>query len=343
MGDKIPQFLIRQGFYDWKYTDSTSDYFPKFMSRYGSWAYSFTADGKAGPGLLIHNNEFQEPSPEIKEVSMGYDVNCTSIEGISSSIRHKILGACMDLNISKWLLLSSLQFAKQHPNVSSYHSNLPPSEMQNLPDQWIVDGGATSHFTGHRTDFFTFQDIPPKLVKGMNLHAVAIGQVKISVNATLKSSSTIHGCSITHHNVLYVPDLLQRGESVTRLLSQRAAHRIEGNNNPVFIDSRHYSVIDMGKLYIPLDQLANPNLLTLHSKVISTTEPTEMALSAVPTTRPLPRTLWHHRLGHISNDRITKLETMAHGIKTKGHVSIPPRLCHSCVITKSVRFKQQQH
>ena len=103
--------------------------------------------------------------------------------------------------------------------------------------------------------------------------------MKISVNkAILKSDITVHNCNITLHNVVYVPGLLRRGESVTRLLSQRAAQRIEGNNNPISIDSRHYSVIDMGKLYIPLDQLANPKLMTLHSKIISITEPTKIAL-----------------------------------------------------------------
>ena len=120
-GDKIPQFLINQGFHDWKYVDSTSDYFPKFMSRYGSWAYSFTTDGKAGPGLLIHNNEFQEPSPEIKEVSMGYDAGSTSIEGISTAIRHKILGACMDLYVSRWLVQSSLSFANRHSSARGHY------------------------------------------------------------------------------------------------------------------------------------------------------------------------------------------------------------------------------
>ena len=116
-GDKIPQFLINQEFYDWKYTDSTSEYFPKFMSRYISWAYTFTADDKAGPGFLIHNNEFQEPSPEIKELSMGYDAGSTSIEGISTATRHKILGACMDLNVSRWLIQSSLNSTSQHSSA----------------------------------------------------------------------------------------------------------------------------------------------------------------------------------------------------------------------------------
>ena len=79
------------------------------MSRYGSWMYSFTTNGKVGQGLLICNNEFQEPSPDIKEVAMRYDVGSTAIEGISTTMRHKLLGACMDLNIAKWLIQASSQ------------------------------------------------------------------------------------------------------------------------------------------------------------------------------------------------------------------------------------------
>ena len=177
---------------------------------------------------------------------MGYDAGSTSIEGISTAIRHKILGACMDLNVSKWLIQSSLNFINSHSNARGHYSTLPAPDIIQFPNQWIVDGGATSHFTGHHTDFITIREIPPKLVKGMNLNAIGIGQVKISVKAVSKSDNTTHNCSITLHNVLYV-QLSKRGESVTRFLSQRAAHRVEGNNNPIFINSRHYSVIDMGK------------------------------------------------------------------------------------------------
>ena len=72
--------------------------------------------------------------------------------------------------------------------------------------------------------------------------------------------------------MLFVPDMLQRGATVTRLLSQRASHRSHGTANPVFIDAAQFSVIDMGDFYIPLDQAAHPNLVTLHSFVNSARE-----------------------------------------------------------------------
>ncbi len=62
-GPTIVEFLQSNGFTDWHCTAETPEYFPKFMSRFHSWAYSFTTDGKAGPGLLLHHNVLQEPSP----------------------------------------------------------------------------------------------------------------------------------------------------------------------------------------------------------------------------------------------------------------------------------------
>ena len=72
--------------------------------------------------------------------------------------------------------------------------------------------------------------------------------------AITKVSNSTHTRSITLHNVLYVLNSLTRGESATRLLGQRAAHGPKESSNPILIDAARYSVIDMGKYYIPLDQ-----------------------------------------------------------------------------------------
>ena len=126
----------------------------------------------------------------------------------------------MDANISKWLMAASLQ-SHQHetpPMTSAHYASLPTEHFTQYHDQWIVDGGATSHFTGHKSDFVSITTISPKLVKGMNLNAVGIGTVKITTLAVTKLTNSQHNCSITLHNVLYILDMLKRGESVTRLL-----------------------------------------------------------------------------------------------------------------------------
>ena len=69
--------------------------------------------------------------------------------------------------------------------------------------------------------------------------------------------------TVTLHNVLHVPDLLKKGNHVTRLMSQRAAHKTHNQYRPVFIDAADFSVIDVGHFYIPMDQHVQHNLLTL--------------------------------------------------------------------------------
>ena len=125
-------------FHDWYLTSQTGDYLPKFMPRPNNWGYSFTADGKLGRGLLLHNNTYQEPSPEIKDLAMGYPRGSTSATGITTSIRHKILGACLDFNISNWLIGASL---KLH-TVNSF-SMLPGAFMPSSRDSKLLPGSRT--------------------------------------------------------------------------------------------------------------------------------------------------------------------------------------------------------
>ena len=86
--------------------------------------YCFTKDGKPGPGLLMHQGSLQEPSPEIKELAMGYKKGAIAVEGLLASLRHKLLGACMDHNISVWLLKA---YKNYPPNDNAHHSSLSPA------------------------------------------------------------------------------------------------------------------------------------------------------------------------------------------------------------------------
>lgn len=66
--------------------------------------YSFREDGKPGLELLLHQGTLQEPSPEMKELAMGYKRGTTIAEGPLTSLRRKLLGACLDHNVSTWLM-----------------------------------------------------------------------------------------------------------------------------------------------------------------------------------------------------------------------------------------------
>ncbi len=123
---------------------------------------------------------------------------------------------------------------------------------------------------------------------------------------------------------------------MTRLLSQRASHATTSHTKPTFIDASDFSIIDVGKFFIPLDQKDQHNLLTLHTKIIRESITSQMAFMALSSVRPLPQQIWHQRHGHISHERLRLMTTHCNGISLKAKSTVPH--CESCAITKSVRF-----
>ena len=178
------------------------------MSKTGSWEYSFTNKGDPGPVLLFHDHILSEPCAEMKEISMGFPAGYTITIGIAEPIRHKILGACMDCNVGTWLF-NGFKRIESSNNTKSESVHL--SSSQTYTDLWIVDGGATQHFTGHKSDFSDYHDIQPTLIHGMNLNAIGTGTVCFRVDTTA-------GQRIMRvPNVLYVPDMMDSPTKVTRL------------------------------------------------------------------------------------------------------------------------------
>ena len=180
----------------------------------------------------MHHGTLQEPSPEMKELAMGYKRGSTAISGLMSSARHKLLGACLDQNVAAWLISMSLHYIPSE--AANFNDDLPPNS---YPDAWIVDGGATAHFTAHRSDFAEYCTITPRLVHGINLHAVGMGTIHLQVEAHHRHRPGTRPCTVTLHKALHVPDLSHNGAQVTRLFSQRAAHTVQKGNRPTFISS----------------------------------------------------------------------------------------------------------
>ena len=153
----------------------------------------------------------------------------------------------------------------------------------------------------------------------MNLYAVGARTVKMFVLTRTSPAAEFVESVVTLHNVLHVPDLMNNGAKVTRLLSQRAAHTLNGGSKPTFISSAESSTIHFQDYYIELDAETNRNLLTMHSRIIHDDRPAEIAMTAAVrrAQKALPVALWHKRLGHISSDRLTRMQKMDLGINIK--------------------------
>ncbi len=76
---------------------------------------------------------------------MGYTKGSTKMEGIAETMRHKILGAYMDLNVATWIIRHTIQTVPTSTYLTIHPTQIQFDKIQ-YADKWIVDGGATAHF-----------------------------------------------------------------------------------------------------------------------------------------------------------------------------------------------------
>jgi hypothetical protein len=292
------------------------------MSRTGNWEYSFTSKGEPGPGLLFHDHILLEPCAEMKELAMGFPTGYTITIGVREPMRHKILGACMDCNIGTWIFDNfNRAYASDNRKAESTHFGFN----EEYKDMWIVDGRATQHFTGHRSDFIDYHDIQPTLIHGMNMNAIGTGTIRFQVETT--SGQQV----MTIPNVLYVPDMIDSPTKVTRLYSHRGEHDTS-YGYPTFTYTKNDAWLEFDDFRINLNLHTNRNLCTMHTSILPSND--ESGLITVAS-RPIPRELLHRRLGHISEGGMERLMRHVSGISMKHQ---PLKFCETCAITKSVRL-----
>ena len=346
-GPSVPEFLQLHG-YSPEYQALMKDpyYWPKFVARPGSWAFSFQSDCTPGPGLILHNGEYVEPINEMREESMGMEAGATAAPGITAGIQRIVIGNAMDHNIAGWLVDGLYRYSNsvnQDPEKETVM--LAPAT---YPDSWVVDGGATSSCSAERSDFVDYGQVRV-YIRGLNLWAVGKGTVVLYLPAST-------GPRLAHvRNVLHVPDL--RNTGVLRLFSQRACQNNAVTDSPTFLYTKGSSIMQFGSFYVPLDHHHNRSLYTLHTRILKPASPTPATTPApaspTPTVlgpaaaapspplplkkgspKPLSPRLWHLRAGHISSERLARLPHDCTGVAiTPG--SVP--FCSSCPIAKAVR------
>ena len=158
-GPALTHLLADSELWQWRAWSDSQEYLPKLVSRAGSYQFSYQRDGTPGPGLLLHNGTFKEPCP-VRELAMGFTKGATAAPGAPDSLRNMVLGACVDGNIARWIM-GALQRHRSLPgyNGASFlsHGDITPIPNHSRNEDWIVDGGATSHITAHRGDFITYK------------------------------------------------------------------------------------------------------------------------------------------------------------------------------------------
>eukprot|EP00873_Tetraselmis_striata_P046577 jgi/Tetstr1/466841/TSEL_011299.t1 len=137
--------------------------FGKFVSRKGSFAHRMHGS-TPGSSMLLHNGVYEEAPTDIKCISMGFDANAVDFPEVSADLRRRIIGACVDSNVARWLMAAISSASKDESALPSIHT---------FPHKWIFDSGATSHMVAQYEDYSDYQTIPRRWISGLGAYAVA--------------------------------------------------------------------------------------------------------------------------------------------------------------------------
>lgn len=163
-----------------------------------------------------------------------------------------------------------------------------------LQHQWLIDSGATNHYSAHRNVFINFRPCPEIPVDTGAGRIFAKGVGDIVVNLPLPYGR------IVIQDVMWVPQLMGYSNllSVPQLTRTGFSVLFSALNSKIM---RSNIVVALGSLrgkafYLDIS-------LPSHLAMLSGTTDTQ------------PLEVWHKRLGHLNQDAIHKLTTMATGIE----------------------------
>ena len=187
--------------------------------------------------------------------------------------------------------------------------------------RWLVDTGASSHFSAVKSDFSSIQP-GSGFVNGISVNIHGSGD-------TMGSFATDSGdvVSVTFGDTMYVPDLVHRANEggFLRLLSVSKATR-SGCQFIFGSPDGDYIVLPDSGARVPL--VRRDGLIWLHS--LDTDEHAAPAQSDV-----VSKVIAHRRLCHLHDDGMRKLAAMRiPGLPSSGMFS-PLPFCSSCTLGKS--------
>jgi len=154
-------------------------------------------------------------------------------------------------------------------------------------NSWIIDSGATDHICSSLTYFTSYHQINPisiKLPNGNQVIANYSGSVFLNENHVID-------------NVLYIPCFTFNLLSVTKLIDKLSCFLTFDSNGCHIQDKNSLKMIDYAKMQDRLYILRIPFYQKLQFKPIKSTH----TINIVNVSASDIETLWHFRLGHISN------------------------------------------
>eukprot|EP00873_Tetraselmis_striata_P006952 jgi/Tetstr1/427216/TSEL_017404.t1 len=159
----------------------TTDYFPKFVARPGSYAFRMQTNGQPGAGMVCEhdgpwswadNGRWREPLPAtLRARAMGFTLDALPTSHLSEAALRNLLGGLIDLNVMRDYIKAVSGAATVPPVINVCHTSHGIS-INSDGEAWVlIDSGASSHVNAHRTDYIYYMDIH---AAEQFLHAIGI-------------------------------------------------------------------------------------------------------------------------------------------------------------------------
>ena len=195
--------------------------------------------------------------------------------------------------------------------------------------RWLIDSGASNHYTANRDDLHNFTSIQPIWIMTGKGYIAARGIGHVYLNLTIGTVVVTHVLWVPElhglASLLSVPQLAENGFNI---IFDRHSCSILYSGQVVATGSRqdkaYYLNVDSNKSLTPSIRSHAPRVLGRLETTIQVdpafydprhplhlASPRAMVHGTVDTQ---PMEVWHRRLGHLNQDAIVKLSTMATGI-----------------------------
>lgn len=185
---------------------------------------------------------------------------------------------------------------------------------------WVVDSGATCHVARDRDGFLDYRRVPAGSMRvyvgnTTSIQVLGIGTCMLKLR---------QGRTLILHDVLYAPDIRRNLVSVNSMLRLGFSFLLEGNSVKIFLATKFYGFGFMSDGFMVLD-IDNSISYDANKSISLVASSSDVNNDFV---------IWHARLGHIGQERMTRLAREGF-LGPVAKVSLPT--CEYCLAGKAIR------
>eukprot|EP00873_Tetraselmis_striata_P010200 jgi/Tetstr1/430464/TSEL_020272.t1 len=314
----------------------TTDYFPKFVARPGSYAFRMQTNGQPSIGMVYEhdgpwswadNGRWCEPPAALRARAMGFTLEDMPTSHLSEATLRKLLGGVIDLNVMRNYIKAVSGAAPSLAVITVCHTSYG-TFITGDGEAWVlIDSGASSHVNAHRTDYIYYMDIPAAeqfLVGGFGQPAVGIGT---TLAPTLDITGRPH--TIMARDCYHTP-VITSSVGLTNISRLLSTHQLSKQGYSFYFSRLLNKMITPDGAVIHLQPY--PGTTGMYGiKLLPIRDPSHGVMALPSPTASY--SLWHLRLGHRCARHMELTQQHAIGIPKLG--SAPEAICPACIHARS--------